>query len=278
MRGWAIPAATDIAFALGVLSLFGKRVPSSLKVFLTALAILDDLGAILIIALFYTATLSLPMALAAFAVVVVLAVMNRMGVKRLSIYLGLGLVLWVLVLKSGVHATVAGVLLAMTIPLSAEARSDGKASGQTSALHRLEHGLAPWSGFLVLPVFGFANAGVSLAGLANYVFDPVTLGVALGLLIGKQLGIFGSVWLCIVSRLAKRPHGAKVGQIYGISLLCGIGFTMSLFIGELAYPGFEQQMNATKIGVLAGSLLAALAGWVVLNFTSKQATEDASPS
>ncbi len=267
LRGWAIPAATDIAFALGVLALFGSRLPVSLKVFLTALAILDDLGAIVIIALFYGSDLSLPLLGLAGVVLVVLIVMNRLGVQILSAYVVLGLVLWVLVLRSGIHATVAGVLLAFCIPIN----SDEK----TSPLHRLEHGLAPWVAFLVLPVFGFANAGVAFTGAGGFLTDPVTVGVALGLLLGKQLGVFASAWLAIRSGLAPRPAGASLMQLYGVSVLCGIGFTMSLFIGELAFSGIEHVATATKIGVLAGSLLSAVAGSLMLAMAPRRGGKSA---
>jgi NhaA family Na+:H+ antiporter len=263
MRGWAIPAATDIAFSLGVLALLGKRVPVSLKVFLTALAILDDLGAIVIIALFYAHDLSVPMLVLAGAVFAVLLVLNRSGVTRLLPYLLLGAVLWFVVLKSGVHATIAGVLLALTIPLRQQRGAPDLAD---SALHRLENALHPWVAFLILPVFGFANAGVSLSGLQwAALLHPVTLGVALGLFLGKQFGVFGFCWLTVRFGWARRPTGASWAQLYGLALLCGIGFTMSLFIGLLAFSGTGSNLeDQTKIGVLAGSLLSAACGWAVL--------------
>jgi Na+:H+ antiporter, NhaA family len=262
LRGWAIPAATDIAFALGVLALLGSRVPVSLKVFLTALAIIDDLGAVLIIAVFYTADLSLPMLGGAGVTLAVLYALNRAGVGRLWPYLLLGSVLWVLVLKSGVHATVAGVLLAMTIPLRL---SVGRPDDPTSPLHALEHAIHPWSAYLILPIFGFANAGVSLAGFSpRMLLDPVTLGVALGLFVGKQVGVFGFVLAAVKLGLAKRPARANWGQIYGVALLCGVGFTMSLFIGLLAFANAPALEAEVKVGVLAGSIACMLAGALVL--------------
>jgi Na+:H+ antiporter, NhaA family len=266
LRGWAIPTATDIAFALGVLALLGSRVPVSLKVFLTALAIIDDLGAVLIIAVFYTADLSLPMLGGAALVLAVLYGLNKAGVARLWPYLLLGVVLWVLVLKSGVHATVAGVLLAMTVPLRL---SVGKPDDPTSPLHILEHAVQPWSAYLILPIFGFANAGVSLAGFTPHMLlDPVTLGVALGLFVGKQLGVFGLVLAAVRLGLAQRPAHATWTQVYGVSLLCGVGFTMSLFIGLLAFADAPALEAEVKIGVLAGSVACMVAGALVLLFAT----------
>ncbi|SDX70129.1 sodium/proton antiporter, NhaA family [Pseudomonas syringae] len=257
--GWAIPAATDIAFALGVLSLLGKRVPLSLKIFLSALAILDDLGAVLIIALFYTSDLSIPMLLAAFATIAVLVALNRRGVKKLLPYLIIGALLWFFMLQSGIHATLAGVALALCIPLG---NPDEEAS---SPLLHLEEKLHPWVAFAVVPIFGFANAGVSLSGItAEKLVDPVPLGVALGLLIGKQVGIFALAALAIRAGLARLPDGSNWGQLYGVAALCGIGFTMSLFIGALAFPGTPELVDEVKVGVLIGSLLSALLGVVVL--------------
>lgn len=259
LSGWAIPAATDIAFALGVLSLLGKRVPTSLKVFLAALAILDDLGAVTIIAVFYSSGLNLPMLGASFATLAVLVVMNRMGVQRLLPYLLLGLLLWFFVLQSGVHATLAGVALALCIPLGTrqeEARSP---------LLFLEEKMHYWVAFAVVPVFGFANAGVSLEGISpGNLVDPVPLGVALGLLVGKQVGVFLAAVLTIRSGLATLPEGSNWVQLYGVALLCGIGFTMSLFIGNLAFPGAPHLIDEVKIGVLMGSILSALAGVMLL--------------
>ena len=263
LRGWAIPAATDIAFALGVLSLLGPRVPASLKVFLTALAILDDLGAVAIIAVFYTGDLSLPDLGLAAAVLAALAALNRFGVVRLAPYLLLGAMLWFFVLRSGVHATIAGVLLAFTIPLHpAPGRPDDMAG---SPLHRLEHGLHNWVAFGVVPVFGFANAGVSFADVtADALLDHLTLGVALGLVVGKLIGVFGAAALTIRAGLADMPMGAGWGQLVGVSLLCGIGFTMSLFIGLLAFADDPLLQSEVKIGILLGSGLAGLLGWAVL--------------
>lgn len=262
--GWGIPMATDIAFALGVLALLGSRVPVSLKVFLTALAIIDDLGAVLIIAAFYTADLSLPMLGGAGLTLAVLYGLNKAGVARLWPYLLLGVVLWVFVLKSGVHATIAGVLLALTIPLRL---SVGKPDDPTSPLHILEHAVHPWSAYLILPIFGFANAGVSLAGITpRMLLDPVTLGVALGLFVGKQVGVFGLVLAAVRLGLAQRPAHATWPQVYGVSLLCGVGFTMSLFIGLLAFANAPELAAETKVGVLIGSLACMAAGALVLRF------------
>ena len=262
LRGWAIPAATDIAFALGVLSLLGPRVPVSLKIFLTALAILDDLGAVIIIAVFYTADVNLSALLAAVSALAILCAANVLGYKKLPLYLVVGAVLWFLVLKSGVHATLAGVALALTIPLKA---SPGAPEGSDSPLHKLEHALHPWVAFMIIPIFGFANAGVSFAGVGpSALLDPVPLGIALGLFIGKQIGVFGFAWVAIRTGLADLPANASWLQLYGVSLLCGIGFTMSLFIGLLAFPKSPILQDETKIGVLAGSLLAGTVGWLIL--------------
>ncbi len=257
--GWAIPAATDIAFALGVLSLLGKRVPLSLKIFLSALAILDDLGAVLIIALFYTSDLSIPMLLAALGSIAVLVALNRLGVKKLLPYLIVGALLWFFMLQSGIHATLAGVALALCIPLG---KPDEEAR---SPLLHLEEKLHPWVAFAVVPIFGFANAGVSLSGItADKLVDPVPLGVALGLLVGKQVGIFAMAALAIRAGLARLPDGSNWGQLYGVAALCGIGFTMSLFIGALAFPGAPELVDEVKVGVLIGSVLSAVLGVVVL--------------
>ena len=262
LRGWAIPTATDIAFALGVLALLGPRVPVSLKVFLTELAIIDDLGAVTIIALLYTDELSALWLSLAAATVFVLWLMNRAGITRLVPYLVVGGLLWLFVLKSGVHATLAGIALAMTIPLR---RSPGRPDDEQSPLHRLEHGLQSWVAYIVVPLFGFANAGVILAGMSGTAaFADIPLGIAAGLFIGKQVGVFGSAWAVIRLGLADLPSGASFAQLYGVSILCGIGFTMSLFVGLLAFPGAPHLQDGVKIGVLAGSFLSALFGVAVV--------------
>lgn len=261
-HGWAVPMATDIAFALGVLALLGSRVPVSLKILLTALAIIDDLIAVIIIALFYTADLSVVMLAGAGGVILALLAMNRLGVRVLWPYLFLGLVLWVFVFRSGVHATLAGVALALTIPI---AKSPAAPDAPHSPLHRLEHGLSPWVAFLIVPIFGFANAGVSMAGLSPAVLlEPVPLAIALGLFVGKQVGVLGAAWLTVKLKLADMPSHATWRQIYGVALLCGIGFTMSLFIGMLAFPNAPHLEDSVKIGVLMGSVLSALVGAAVL--------------
>ena len=259
VRGWAIPAATDIAFAIGILAILGKRAPTSLKLFLTTVAIVDDLGAVVIIALFYTAKLDLVSLALAAGVLLVMFGLNRAGVRRLSPYLLLAALLWVFVFRSGVHATIAGVLAALAIPISRDP--------DESPLHRLEHALHPWSAFLVVPLFGFANAGVSLAGVTPAVLlDPLPLGIALGLFVGKQLGIFGAIVAAHRTGFAPKPGWSSWPQIYGVSLLAGIGFTMSLFIGGLAFAGDAALADEVKIGVLAGSVLSAVAGYLVLRF------------
>lgn len=258
MRGWAIPAATDIAFALGVLALLGPRVPVALKVFLLALAIIDDLGAILIIAVFYTSELAPGVLGIAAACAILLAYLNRRGVTRLAPYLLVGLVVWVCVLKSGVHATLAGVLVAFFIPLR-RGESDAE-----PPLIRAEHGLAPWVAFGVMPAFAFANAGVALHGLApSDLVAGIPLGIAAGLFIGKQVGIMAFAWAGVKLGLASLPAGVTWAQVHGASLLAGIGFTMSLFIGTLAFSD-PAHSAAVRVGVLTGSLLSAVAGYIVL--------------
>ncbi|WP_159759666.1 Na+/H+ antiporter NhaA [Sphingomonas sp. 8AM] len=264
-RGWAIPSATDIAFAIGVMALLGPRVPASLKLFLTTVAIVDDMGAVVVIALAYTASIGGVALLAAAAIMGVMAVLGRRGVTRLWPYLLLSVALWGAVWMSGVHATIAGVLAALMIPIRC---SPGAPDDARSPLHRLEHGLQPWVAFLVVPVFGFANAGVSLAGVGvATLLQPLPLGVAAGLAIGKQLGVFGAVAAAVRFGWAQRPRDASWVQIYGAALLCGIGFTMSLFIGGLAFAD-AAHVDAVKIGVLAGSLLSAAAGFAVLRLAS----------
>ncbi|WP_367084022.1 Na+/H+ antiporter NhaA [Pseudomonas sp. HOU2] len=264
LSGWAIPAATDIAFALGVLSLLGKRVPVSLKIFLSALAILDDLGAVVIIAIFYTSGLSVSMLLASLAVIALLVILNRCGVRKLWPYLIAGALLWFFMLQSGIHATLAGVILALCIPLG------NPEDEHNSPLLYLEEKMHPWVAFAVVPIFGFANAGVSLTGISpSNLLEPVPLGVALGLLFGKQIGILGLGALAIRSGLAQLPQGASWLQLYGVALLCGIGFTMSLFIGALAFPGAAHLVDSVKVGVLLGSILSALLAVVVLMSAGK---------
>jgi NhaA family Na+:H+ antiporter len=262
LRGWAIPTATDIAFSVGVLALLGARIPSSLKIFLLALAIIDDLGAIVIIALFYTEQLS-PASLVLAAIgAAVLWALNARGVNRPAPYVLTGIFIWVCVLKSGVHATLAGVVVALAIPLRSETPE------HASLLEQLEESLHPWVAFAVLPLFAFANAGVSLQGLSlAKLLAPVPLGIALGLVLGKPLGIVGAVWLAVKSGLASRPEGASWGQVLGVGMLGGIGFTMSLFIGTLAFPD-PAYAAQVRLGVLAGSLLSALAGYLVLRASS----------
>jgi NhaA family Na+:H+ antiporter len=259
LNGWAIPAATDIAFALGILALVGSRAPLSLKVLLTAIAIFDDLGAIIIIALFYTSDLSILSLVIAAISLVGLAILNKMNVRSTIPYVLIGIVLWVAVLKSGVHATLAGVALALFIPLR-----DGDEEEGHEPLREMEHSLHPWVAFGVLPVFGFCNAGVSFAGLGmDMLLHPVTMGVALGLVVGKQVGIFGSIVLAVKAGIAKLPEGADWRQIYGVSALCGIGFTMSLFIGGLAFSSPEYAAPV-RLGVLGGSVISAICGYLIL--------------
>ena len=255
LRGWAIPTATDIAFALGISMLLGSRVPASLKVFLTAVAIIDDLGAIVVIALFYTEQLSLSMLGAAALGAAVLVALNRARVMRADVYVVMGLVVWLCVLKSGVHATLAGVITALAIPMR-------DAQGG-SPLLRLEHGLHGWVAFAVLPMFAFANAGVSLAGVSfSALLQPVPLGIAAGLVIGKALGVFGAAWLVVRAGWAIQPSGASWTQVFGVCVLCGIGFTMSLFIGGLGLPA--DYATQLKLGVLAGSLISGILGSAIL--------------
>jgi Na+:H+ antiporter, NhaA family len=266
-RGWAIPAATDIAFAIGVLALLGSRAPTSLKLFLVTVAIADDLGAVAVIAFAYTAALDgFALAVAA-GILFILHVMARSGVTRLWVYMIVVACLWYAVLLSGVHATVAGVLAAALIPVGA---TPGAPVAADSPLHRLEHKLAPWVAFLILPLFGFANAGVSLAGIGiAQIVAPLPLGIAAGLFLGKQAGIFGAVWASVRLGIAAPIRGATWLQVWGVSILCGIGFTMSLFIGALAFPADPARVEEAKIGILLGSILSAVTGYAVLRLAPR---------
>ena len=270
VRGWAIPAATDIAFALGILALLGSRVPTSLKVLLLAIAIIDDLGAILIIALFYTSDLSMQaLGLAGLAFAGLIA-LNRSGVKSIGPYVLIGVFMWVCVLKSGVHATLAGVITALTIPLK------GSEEKPASPLLKLEHGLHPWVAFMIVPLFAFANAGVSLAGMSlESVLSPLPLAIAVGLFAGKQIGVLSLAYFAVRSGFARLPEGANWAKLYGIACLTGIGFTMSLFIGTLAFDN-ASLMNDVRLGVLLGSFASAVLGVGVLIFASKRTEESAS--
>jgi NhaA family Na+:H+ antiporter len=267
--GWAIPAATDIAFAIGVLALLGSRAPASLKLFLTAVAIVDDMGAVAIIALVYSQGIDL-MALAGAGVVLALLFgLNRAGVKALAPYLIGAALLWYLTLLSGVHATVAGVLAAMTVPVRCTPAAPDAAD---SPLHRLEHAIHPWSAYAIVPLFGFANAGLTLdAATFALLLSPLPLAVALGLFLGKQAGIFGAIRLAVALGVAERPGGANWAQVYGMAMLCGIGFTMSLFIGALAFPDAPLLVEEAKGGVLMGSLLSALCGYALLRWAGQRA-------
>lgn len=261
LSGWAIPAATDIAFALGILALVGSRAPTSLKVFLLTLAILDDLGAIIIIALFYTSTLKIDYLFLALLPLAGLIWMNLRGQHRMAPMILLGAVMWVLVLKSGVHATLAGVITALCIPLTDKW---GK-----SPLHSLEHALAPYVLYLIVPIFAFANAGVVLTGLElSDLFAPLPMGIALGLILGKQIGVFGITFALVKTGIARMPQGANWLHIYGISCLAGIGFTMSLFIGGLSFSD-ATMMNEVRLGVLSGSIISAILGYGALIIASK---------
>ena len=265
LDGWAIPMATDIAFALGVLALLGKRVPVSLKLFLMTLAIIDDLGAIIVIAVFYSSELSGVSLMLAAACLIALVAMNRLGVIKVAPYMIIGLILWVCVLKSGVHATLAGVTLAFCIPLRTK-------NSETSPLLTIEHALHPWVAYAILPLFAFANAGVSLSGVTLHSFvSHVPMGIAAGLLIGKTVGVFGLTWIAIKTGMAALPAGANWGQVFGVAILCGIGFTMSLFVGSLAFVAGSDYVGMDRMGILTGSILAALIGYgVTLFFSRKQ--------
>ncbi len=269
LQGWAIPAATDIAFALGVMALLGKRVPSALKLFLLTLAILDDLGAIVIIALFYTVDLSLLSLGLAAGAVAALFLLNRFGVTRIAAYVVVGIFLWTCVLKSGVHATLAGVVLAFAIPLRAHDEHGN------SPLRHLEHNLHPWVAFGILPLFAFANAGVSLAGMSPAdLLAPLPLGIAAGLFVGKQLGIVGFSWVGVKLGLARLPKGIGWREFHGMAVLCGIGFTMSLFVATLALVGAGPEADdAARLGVLLGSLTSALGGYFLLRLAVRKRTK-----
>ncbi|XDA97531.1 Na+/H+ antiporter NhaA [Sulfitobacter sp. LCG007] len=270
LGGWAIPAATDIAFALGILALVGKRAPASLKVFLLTLAILDDLGAILIIAIFYTAELKTHYLMLALLPLAGLILLNLRGAHRIAPAILLGAIMWYFVLKSGVHATLAGVITAFCIPL--------KDRWGKSPLHSLEHALTPYVNFLIIPIFAFANAGVVLAGMTfTNLLDPLPLGIALGLILGKQVGVFGFTMLLIRLGVARMPHGATVMHIYGIACLAGVGFTMSLFIGGLSFSD-PFLMNEVRLGVLGGSILSGLLGFTALMLAPRQTQAVAEPA
>lgn len=261
MRGWAVPTATDIAFALGVLALLGSRIPSALKVFLTALAVIDDLGAILIIAVFYTAQLSTLALGAAALCVAALVTLNRLGVRAIAPYVLVGLVFWLALLESGVHATVAGVITALCIPAD---QKDGQ-----SPLAKLEGWVHPYVIYFILPLFAFANAGVALGDITTEaLLDPVTLGIVLGLFFGKQAGVLGVAYAARAAGWVQLPAGATAGQFYGVALLTGVGFTMSLFIGNLAFTD-DLHMTEVKIGVLAGSLLSGIAGYIIAKASTR---------
>jgi Na+:H+ antiporter, NhaA family len=269
LLGWAIPVATDIAFALGVLSLFGKKVPVALKLFLLSLAIFDDVGAILIIAVFHTRSLFYFPMLIAFFCIFILWLFNRNGVQRLSLYIVMGLILWLCVLKSGVHGTVAGVVLAFFIPLRTK-------NNNSSPSRRLENTLTPWVTYLVMPIFALANAGVSLQGLSRGILlDSIVVGIVLGLFLGKQIGVCGFVWIITKLGWAKIPENTSWMELYGVAILCGIGFTMSLFLGTLAFEGNPVYLIEVRLGVLIGSLLSGIVGALLLHLAfSRKSQED----
>jgi NhaA family Na+:H+ antiporter len=271
MHGWAIPTATDIAFALGVLSLLGKEVPPALKAFLLSIAIFDDLGAIVVIALFYTEQLLPVPLIVACALIIVLFALNRLNVIRPTVYFVVAFFLWLAILKSGVHATLAGVVVAMFIPLRTPEGS--------SPAQQLEHSLHPWVAFAVLPIFAFANAGVTLSGMSpGDVAGTVPMGIAIGLFAGKQFGIFVMCWLPVKLRLAARPEGASWRQLYGIAILCGIGFTMSLFIASLAFAKSGADYHgAERLGILMGSLVSGIVGFFVLKLAARNRAAESIP-
>lgn len=263
-NGWAVPAATDIAFAVGVLALLGKHVPLSLKLLLVSIAILDDIAAVVIIALFYTAYIDMAALVAAFAILTLMLVLNKLRVMKLWPYMVCLALLWYAVLLSGIHATIAGVAGALLIPFVA---TPGQPDAGHSPLHRLEHAIAPWAGLFIVPAFGFANAGISFAGINLSSFlAPLPFGIAVGLLLGKQIGVFSGIVLAVKSGLASKPRGATWVQIYAVSILCGIGFTMSLFISGLAFPDNPELVEEAKLGIMLGSLLSAIIACLILRF------------
>lgn len=269
LKGWAIPAATDIAFALGVLSLLGNRVPISLKALLLGVAVIDDIGAILIIAIFFSKGIVWPALYVAAGCILVMAALSYRNVKNISPYLMVTVILWIAVLESGIHATIAGVIAALFIPMR------GKNEGDPSPLESLEHGLHPWVAFAVLPIFGFANAGVPFTGMTmESLLNPVTLGIAGGLFIGKQIGVFGMLWLSIVTGLSPKPKGTNWMQLYAVSLLCGIGFTMSLFIGGLAFDHDLTMQASVRMGVLIGSIASAVLAYCILRYGPTTAPQE----
>ena len=270
VRGWAIPAATDIAFAMGVLGLLGNRVPASLRLFLLTVAIVDDIGAVLVIALFYTANIKMMWLVASIVVVGLLMVLNRMRVTQYWPYILLALILWYTVLNTGIHATIAGVIAALTIPM--------RGKNDDTMLEHLEHGLAPWSAYLIVPIFGFANAGVSLAGMGiSDLFAPLPLAIAAGLFLGKQVGIFSAIYIAAKVGFAKKPDACNWTEIWGITMMCGIGFTMSLFISGLAFEGSPELIEQAKIGILLGSAFSAVIGYTVLRMTTAHPNDQTSP-
>jgi NhaA family Na+:H+ antiporter len=264
LNGWAIPSATDIAFSLGILSLLGSRVPISLKIFLTALAIIDDLGAILIIAFFYSGDLSVNYLSLILISFIFLLILNKFGIKKFMPYLIIGTLMWFFTYKSGIHATIAGVLLASTIPHRVKEKD-------FSLLIKLEHAISPYVAFMIMPIFAFANAGVSLVGLSlSSLLLPVPLGILLGLFVGKQVGVMIFSFVAVKTGVAQMPHKSSWLNLYGVSVLTGIGFTMSLFVGNLAFAENIQYIDGVKIGVLAGSLLSTLFGYFILLFSTKK--------
>ncbi len=265
MNGWAIPTATDIAFALGILALLGNRVPPALQIFLVSLAIFDDIGAIIIIAIFYTSNLSLISFLIALFCLIILYLLNRRGIAEFGPYALVGIIMWIAVLKSGVHATLSGVLLAMFIPLRDKNQPD------RSPLRELEHDFHTAVAFGILPIFAFANSGITLGHIGlDYLLHPVPIGIGMGLFLGKQIGVFAFCWIGIKLGIAKLPENVTWGNLYGVALICGVGFTMSLFVGSMAFEKTQVDMHFDeRLGIIVGSLLSAFSGYVVLNKTLK---------